>query len=422
MIYKRISALALMVLLMAWLGTAGAQRSNEQFADSAFAGMTWDEIVAEAAGQTVNMYMWGGSEVINSYVSGWAAEQLAAEYDITMNRVGVNDAAEVVNKVLGEAEAGQDEGTVDLIWINGENFRSMKQGGLLFCGYTDALPNMQYVNQDDPTIAFDFGTPVDGCEVPWNRAQFAMIYNEAFVDEPPRTMDALLQWVEDNPGRFAYPAPPDFTGSVFVRHVFYNEADKLFADEGGYEVLLGEFDQAIYDQVAAATWETLNAIEPFLWREGNTYPNDKTQLDQLFANTEIDFSLTYAPEEVGSAIENGLLPPTAMTYALDSGTIGNVNFVAIPYNAPNTAAAMVTANFLLSPEAQLHKAQPDVWGVRTVLDTNTLPEETAQAFAEVPRHPAVVSAEELTERGLPELQAAWLVAIEQGWVENVGEN
>jgi putative spermidine/putrescine transport system substrate-binding protein len=336
--------------------------------------------------------------------------------------VGVNDAAEVVNKVLGEAEAGQDEGTVDLIWINGENFRSMKQGGLLFCGYTDALPNMQYVNQDDPTIAFDFGTPVDGCEVPWNRAQFAMIYNEAFVDEPPRTMDALLQWVEDNPGRFAYPAPPDFTGSVFVRHVFYNEADKLFADEGGYEVLLGEFDQAIYDQVAAATWETLNAIEPSLWREGNTYPNDKTQLDQLFANTEIDFSLTYAPEEVGSAIENGLLPPTAMTYALDSGTIGNVNFVAIPYNAPNTAAAMVTANFLLSPEAQLHKAQPDVWGVRTVLDTNTLPEETAQAFAEVPRHPAVVSAEELTERGLPELQAAWLVAIEQGWVENVGEN
>ncbi|MEI2691745.1 MAG: hypothetical protein V9H69_19410 [Anaerolineae bacterium] len=32
--------------------------------------------------------------------------------------------------------------------------------------------------------------------------------------------------------------------------------------------------------------------------------------------------------------------------------------MAIPYNSPHKAAAMVTADFLLSPEAQLSKADP----------------------------------------------------------------
>ena len=54
---------------------------------------------------------------------------LKRDYDITLNRVPITDAADVVNMVLTEKEAGIVEGgAVDLIWINGENFRSMKAG------------------------------------------------------------------------------------------------------------------------------------------------------------------------------------------------------------------------------------------------------------------------------------------------------
>ncbi|MEL7236443.1 MAG: ABC transporter substrate-binding protein, partial [Chloroflexota bacterium] len=255
--------IAVIALLALAIGAVNAQDAeNVQIDDTELAGMSWDEIVAAAEGGTVNWFMWGGSDVINSYVSDYIGGVVMEEYGITLNRVGINDTADAVNTVLGEAEAGQDtDGTVDMIWINGENFRTMKQGGLLFCGYWDMLPNMAFVNQEDPTITFDFGTAVDECEVPWSRAQVAMIYNSAFVEDVPADMDALLAWVEANPGRFTYPAPPDFTGSVFVRHVFYNEADKLFPDEGGYEVLLGEFDEEIYSQVAEATWATLNDLE-----------------------------------------------------------------------------------------------------------------------------------------------------------------
>lgn len=427
MIRVRHSALFITIIsaLLLIFGTVAAQDDmgqNLQLEDSELAGMTWEEIVAAADGGTVNWFMWGGSDIINAYVSEWVGSRLQEEYNITLNRVGITNTVDAVNQVLGEAEAGQDDnGSVDMIWINGENFRTMKQGGLLYCGYLDLLPNMQYIDQDDPTIAFDFGTPVDGCEVAWGRAQVALIYNSDFVEEPPADMDALLEWVCENPGSFTYPAPPDFTGSVFVRHVFYNEANKIYADEGGYEKLLGEFDEEVYAPVAEATWATLNEIEPCLWREGELYPRDKPALDQLYANTEVTFNVTYEPSQAGVLIDNGTFPPSTQTYALQSGTIGNVHYVAIPFNSPNKAAALVLANLLISPEAQLEKNRPDVWGVTTVLDQMAMPEDFQTAFSELPRHPAVVSREELAEVALPELQSEWLVRIEQDWEANVAQ-
>ena len=377
-------------------------------------GKTWDELVAEADGGTVNWFMWGGSDNINAYVSEWVGSHVKERYNIELNRVGINDTVEAVNTVLGETEAGvTDEGSVDMIWINGENFRTMKQGDLLFCGYTDLLPNNQYLNWDDPAIAFDFGTAVDGCEVPWGRAQVAIGYNTLNVDEPPRTIPALMDWIKANPGRFTYPAPPDFTGSVFVRHFFYHAA-------GGVDRLLGDFDQAVFDEVAPKAWELLNDIEPSLWREGETYPSGSPALTQLFANQEVDFTVTYNPASIGLEVTNGTFPETTSSYALDDGTIGNVHYVAIPKNAANKAAAVVLANFLIDPEAQFEKAQPDVWGVTSALDLSTVSADWQERFNGIPRHPSVVSQEELAPRSLPELSGDWLTAIEQGWIENVG--
>ncbi len=399
-----VSAAALALLA----GAASAQTNDEILA------MSWDDVVAAADGGTVNWFMWGGSDSINTYVSEWIGGQVSKRFNITVNRVGINDTVEAVNAVLGEVEAGVDDsGSVDMIWINGENFRTMKQGDLLFCGYTSSLPNEVLINWDDPAVAFDFGTPVDGCEVPWNRAQVAIGYNTDNVDSPPRTIPILIDWIKANPGRFTYPAPPDFTGSVFVRHVFYNAA-------GGVDRLLGDFDQEVFDEVAPRAWKILNEIEPFLWREGETYPSGSPALTQLFANQEVDFTITYDPSSIGLNVINGTFPETTSSYALDDGTIGNVNYVAIPVNSPNKAAALVLANFLLDPEAQFEKARPDVWGVTTALDPSKLPAEWAEKFKSIPRHEAVVSEAELAERSLPELSSGWLTAIERGWVESVG--
>ena len=377
--------------------------------------MSWEEIVQLARGGKVNWFLWGGSDNINKYVTEYIGGRLSTEYGITLERVGLSNTVDAVNIVLGEKESGvSDAGSVDMIWINGENFRTMKQGGLAYCGYTDILPNNALVNWDNPAIANDFGVPVDGCEVPWSKTQFAFAYDTARVENPPRSIGDLIEWVKKNPGKFTYPAPPDFNGSVFVRHVFYHAA-------GGADNLLGPFDQAKYDEVTTKRWKILNDMEPYLWREGATYPTSITALDQLYANSEVALTFNYEPADVGLNIENGVFPPTTQGYGLTDRTIVNTNYTIIPFNSPNKAAALVLQNLLLSGEAQVEKAQPSVWGAAPAIEISRTSEKVQAVFGQIKVHPNVAPAAELAKAALPELEASWIAAIEKGWLENVGQ-
>lgn len=377
-------------------------------------GMSWDQVVETARGGEVNWFLWGGSDNINRYVTEFVGGILKDQYGITLNRVGLSDTVAAVNIVLGEKESGvMDAGSVDMIWINGENFRTMKQGGLAFCGYTEMLPNNKNVDWSNPAIANDFGVPVDGCEVPWSKAQFAFAHDTARTANPPKSIGELIEWIKGNPGQFTYPAPPDFNGSVFVRHVFYHAA-------GGVENLLGPFDQAKYDEVSAKTWQILNDLEPYLWRKGETYPTSIKALEQLYANSEVDLVFNYEPSSVGVNIEAGTFPPTTKGYGLTDGTIGNTNYTIIPFNSPNKAAALVLQNVLLSGEAQYQKALPTVWGAKPAIEMSRVGADVKSKFDAIVKHPAVVSPDVLAKAALPELQASWISAIEKGWLANVG--
>jgi putative spermidine/putrescine transport system substrate-binding protein len=355
--------------------------------------------------------MWGGSEPINKWVNGWFASALKDKYGITLKQVPVQDATGFINQVLGEKQAGKDTGgAVDFMWINGENFRTMKTGGLLYGPWATALPSAQYYNWDDPAISYDFGFPVDGYEMPWGAAQVVLEYDTSRVSNPPTTMAGLIDWIKAHPGRFAYPAPPDFTGSVWVRMMCYYAT-------GGYKQFLGDFNQALFDEKFPACWKLLNDLEPSLWRQGQTYPETSEKNRDLFANGEIDFNMTYGPGDAQNYISQGLYPKTVKTFVLDDGTIANTNYVAVAYNASHLAAALVAANFLASPEVQLQYTKDLNW--YAPLDFSKLPADLQAAFKAVDRGAATVPDDVLAKHKLPELQAAWLTAIEAGWKANV---
>jgi putative spermidine/putrescine transport system substrate-binding protein len=409
---KSISVISIVLLVASGLWAGGKRDQTPPF-EQRYMSMSWEQIVEEARGRELYWYMWGGSDLINKFVNGYVAQRLEKEYGINLETVPVTDATTFVNKVLGERQAGRDSGgSVDVMWINGENFRTMREAKLLFGPYSDRLPNMQYVDSTDSSIANDFGYPVDGFESPYGSAQVVMAYDSAKVQQPPRTIDALLEWIRANPGKFTYPAIPDFTGSVFVRHLFYHVA-------GGYEELLGPFDQELFDTVAPKLWKLLNDLEPYLWREGNTYPETHTKLQDLLANGEVYFDVSYNPNEAASLISQGRYPQSVRTFVFDSGTIGNTHYVAISYNSSSKAAAMVLANLLLDPAAQYEKSRPEVWGDQTVLNVGDLPPEWREKFVKLPRPPSVLPPGLLSSHKIPELQATWLEAIEKGWTENV---
>ena len=376
---------------------------------------SWDEIVDTAKGGEVNWFLWGGSDTINQYVSEYVGGILKDQYNITLNRVPLTDTAAAVNIVLSEKESGvTDKGTVDMIWINGENFKTMKQGDMAWCGYVEKLPNNKLVNWNNQAIANDFGVPVDGCESPWNTAHSVFAYDPATMEKPPMSIAELIDWIKANPGMFTYPAPPDFTGSAFVRHVFYYAA-------GGVENLLGPFDQARYDEAATKAWKILNDLEPHLWREGKTYPPNLSQLTQLFANTEIALYFNYNPANVAKEISDGVFPDSVRTYRMDDGNLGNTNYTIIPFNSPNKAAALVLQNVLLSGEAQLEKAKPAVWGTNPGIEMDRTDPAILAAFNAIEKHPSAIPMDN-TDGALPELQGGWVTAIEKGWIENVGSN
>lgn len=405
------------VLLIAGITAASATGNNEQDGPDPFAQvyteLSWQEIVEQARGQELFWYMWGGSESTNRFVQEFVGGRLRDEYGIELTMVPVTDASVFVSKVLGERQAGRlTGGSVDMMWINGENFRSMRENELLFGPYAGQLPNIEYVDLSDPTVANDFGFPVEGFESPYGSAQFVMVYDTERTPSPPATIGELLAWIEENPGRFTYPAPPDFTGSVFVRHVFYHVA-------GGYEELLGPFDQDRFDRIAEQTWRLFNRLESSLWRGGRTYPESLSQLEQLFANNEVDFDMSYNPAGAANLVAEGRYPESTRTFVFDEGTIGNTHYVAIPFNASHKAAAMVAANLLLEPSVQHQKALPSVWGDLPVVSIERLPQEWQERFANIPRPESVLPPSELQAARLPELQSPWLVAIEQGWIEEV---
>ncbi len=144
----------------------------------------WDDVLAEAQGETVYFNAWGGAENINAYLE-WAGGELEKRYGVKLVHVKLDDTANAVAKVVAEKAAGRNEGgTVDLIWINGENFASMKRQQLLFSpGWAEKLPNWKFVDiEDKPTIRTDFTIPVEGLESPWGMAKLVFFHDSAKTD------------------------------------------------------------------------------------------------------------------------------------------------------------------------------------------------------------------------------------------------
>ncbi|MEV7873462.1 ABC transporter substrate-binding protein [Microbacterium sp. NPDC089188] len=383
---------------------APAAPDTAEFAD-------WDAVLSAAKGQTVQLWMYGGDDQGNAYIDDVLAPAVA-EYGVTLERVPVTDTRDALNRVFTELQAGRDDGSVDLVWVNSDNFRTGKDAGAWRCGWTGMLPSMANTSADDPLLQSDFGTPVDGCEAPWHKAQFTLAYNAEAIPDPPTTLAGVLDWADAHPGRFTYPAPPDFTGSVFVR-------EALASVSGGADEVPTAFSEDAFDELAPALWSRLDTLAPNLWRGGDTYPANETELGRLFADRQVDMTMTYGPATLTGLVADGTYPAQTKVLTLEDGTVGNASFLGLPVNSDAAAGAMVVANVALSAEQQAKKAEPDVWGQFPVLDLNALSAEDRALFDALPVSPVVPPYDEISRNAHGELAAEWVPALDDGWRQNV---
>lgn len=388
---KQLAGVLALVLSLVLIACGGEDATTSPAAPARPKADAFAAVAAAAEGQTVRFWMYGGDTKVNDYVDDVVAPA-AAKRGVTVDRVPVTDTADALKRVVSERRAGKRSGGgVDMIWLNGENFAAGKQNGLWLEDWSTKLPNaVKYVDYDDPAINEDFKVPVDGQESPWQSARFVYAYDSAKLDAPPKDLDALLAYAKANPGRFTYPAPPDYTGSAFVRQVIAAKGE-----DAGFAYLA--------------------ALKPLMYREGTSFPKSQAELDELFANGEVDFAMGYDANLVNAGVAKGGYPKTARPFLIGGGALTNTSYVTIPANAANRAGAQVLADVLLEPALQAEKLKPSVLGNPTVLALAKLGARK-RLFVDEGTSDYV-----LTDYGKPvtEFEAGRVAPLEKRWMREV---
>jgi putative spermidine/putrescine transport system substrate-binding protein len=421
---KTLLSLSVIGSLMA--GVAFAQDA-EAFRDGFVAGdVNWEDVQARAKEEgQINLYYWGGSDKINVWMDSIAVPALAAE-GVTLNPVRITGTKDAVDLVLAEKGSGKGlgEGSVDAIWVNGENFATLKRQDALMGAFADKLPNSANIewNPEDPRALLnlrDFGVETNASEMPWSGQQYVCSVNTARTSEKPSTFAGLMTYLEANPGKFAYVKPPHYIGNTFVQAAVYARNP----DGNGavpFQASIDEMGAAELARLITPGMEYLKALEPHLLGAGGKarYPEDPKALDGLFLNGEIDFSCQFGLYGVATGLRDGTYPEGAEQFIFPEGNmIKNKNYLVIPGNAPNPAAAMVMANYMASVDSQATKLE--IAGMPPGIDPWMLSvADAAKLDAASPGLVGVTQAE-LDANTAPDTNATLVDVIEATWLEYI---
>jgi len=377
--------------LLSTIGILAATISAPTFAEN------WQDVEQQANGQTVYFHAWGGSQEINRYIQ-WAGKELKDRYNVTLNHVKVTDIAETTTRLLAEKAAGKNTGgSVDMVWINGENFKSMKDNQLLFGPFVEQLPSWQYVDKTLP-VDVDFSEPTNGLEAPWGVGQLVFIHDKMTLNNPPESFSEMLIYAKAFPNRLTYPRPPEFHGTSFLKAL-------LIELTGNDQALQQPVSEDNFELVTKPLWRYLDEFHTVAWRGGKQFPAGTAETIQLLDDGQIDLAITFNPNAVYSAQANGNLAKSTTAYAMNQGALSNIHFLAIPWNANAKAGAQVAINFLLSPEAQSRKGDLNVWGDPSVLSGEYLTgsAKNTQQF-----------------KSIAEPHPSWQSALEKEWLKRYG--
>jgi putative thiamine transport system substrate-binding protein len=185
----------------------------------------WTEVLRRARGTSVRWWFWGLDAQINAFVDTTYGVALKQEFGITLVAVHLNNTFEAVDRVQVEYATGKtSDGSVDLIWLNGESFATMKKGGLLFGPFAEKLPLSRAVDLSNSALAFDFGLAVDNMESVWSQAQYQFVYLPSRTPTSllPRSFADWINYAKANSGRLSYifPNKGDFLAARFLKVVF----------------------------------------------------------------------------------------------------------------------------------------------------------------------------------------------------------
>lgn len=425
--------LMLSVAVAASLLTTTAQAEDAdaaKFRDGFLSGdLSWEDVQARAKEEgEVNLYYWGGSDPLNIWMDRVVTPDLA-KLGVKLNPVRITGTKDAIDLVLAEKGSGKGlgEGSVDAIWLNGENFATLKRQDALLGAFADKLPNSKNIewNADDPRALLnlrDFGVETGAAEVPWSGEQYVCALNTARLsqDDAPGTFAELETYLQANPGKFTYVKPPHYLGNTFVQAAVYaHNPDGTGAEP--FQQSIDELGAKELARLITPALEYLKGLEANLLgaKAGNAqYAEDNKALDGMFLNNEIDMACKFGLYAVATGLSNGTYPEGAEAFIFPKGNmIKNKNYLGVPSNSPNPAATMVMANYMASVEAQTSKLK--MTGMPPGIDPWKLSDADVAALTEASPGLIGVTQAQLDENTAPDTNATLVDIIEASWLEYI---
>lgn len=405
---RRLFTFGLLALLIASGCQNDRGQSGEQKREAPSDTLSWEETLREARGKSVDMMMWRGDPQINRYMEAYVKPSLKERYGIELQLLP-GQGRRITSLMMNEKQAEKERSEVDVVWINGETFYQLRRLNALYGPFLEHLPHSELLRLEDPFVGKDFQQPIEGMEAPWGNVQLTAIYDKARTSSPPQNLAELGQYVKDKPGRFTIPG--EFTGMTLLKSwmIAMAREDKLY----------GKFEEERYERYRDSLFHWIEAHRKYFWREGTDFPQSISQLHQLFANGQVDFTFSNNDSEVENKVRQQEFPPTARAYVYETGSIRNSHYLGIVRWSAHPHAAMVVINYLLSPEAQLRKMQPEVWGDGTVLNQRKLDSSWQEQFQDLDQRRYVPSRDSLREKALEELAPEYMVRLYSDFREEI---
>jgi putative spermidine/putrescine transport system substrate-binding protein len=295
---------------------------------------------AMAKVQTIQVYISADTNIqdlwVKTLVPAFKAANPGYDVNVTFDLHGDHDAQETA-KLTAAATLGKDAG-VDL--IDGGFVTTLGAADLLFRPTVGIIPNLIDVNK---TVlkAGKGGIPYRGSSV-------LLAYNTKNVPTPPKTLDELLTWIKNNPGKFTYNAPNGGgSGYSFVQTV----VDKYLSDADRKALVAGAAPEL--EAKWAKGLETLRQLNKYTYGQNGTYPANNAETLKDLATGLVDMGTVWS-DQFASAVKAGTMPSYIKVAQISNPTLtGGASYLGIPATSANrNKGARVLANWVLSPAAQ----------------------------------------------------------------------
>ncbi|WP_163541983.1 extracellular solute-binding protein [Occultella kanbiaonis] len=317
---------------------------------------------------SVTVFISGDTNLVDLWEQGiipaYEEANPGVQVDVTLDLHGEHD-QQTVAKLVASTEAGDDPG-FDLVDA-GFVISSAAEAGTLLEIDPTTISGLATVPEDTITAG-------KGVGIPYRASSVLLAYDSTVIDSPPTTLDDLLTWIEDNPGRFAYNSPSTGgSGGAFVTTVL----DSYLTQEEQDALRVG------YDEDLQESWtpgfDRLAALGPSVY-QGGVYPNGNSQVLELLGNGSISMAPVWSDQFI-TAVGTGLISEDVhYTQISDPSFTGSASYLGIPRTADNTEGAIDLVNFVLSPEGQTIIAE-QISGY-PVIALDELPDDLAAQFAD----------------------------------------